>query len=140
MIAINPYLNFLGESEEAFRFYKSAFGGNFAMLQRFKETPHKDQFPADEQKKIMHIALPVGKNMLMASDWPKSMAKKFKAGNNFNISVSAESRAEADRLFKKLSSKGKVEMPMQEQFWGDYFGMLTDRFKVQWMVSYRKPK
>ena len=137
MTTINPYLNFNGNAEEAFNFYKSVFGGEFSSLQRMKDTPDGQKVPAAERDKIMHIALPIGKGVkLMASDAMESMGQKLSAGNNFYLSVSAESKAEADRLFNGLSKGGKVEMPMQMMFWGEYFGMFADKYGVQWMVSF----
>jgi PhnB protein len=137
MTAINPYLNFMGNTEEAFKFYKSVFGGEFTSVQRFKDTPEADKVPAAERDKIMHIALPIGKGVtLMASDVLESMGQKLSVGNNFYLFVGAESTQEADRLFNGLSKGGKIEMPMQKMFWGDYFGMCADRFGVQWMVSF----
>ena len=137
MATINPYLNFPGTTEEAFNFYKSVFGGEFTVLQRFKDTPQADQVPANEQDKIMHVSLPIGSgNVLMASDNLESMGRPQTAGNNFSISVNADSEAEADKLFNGLAAGGKVTMPLQKTFWGAYFGMLTDKFGIQWMVNY----
>lgn len=140
MTRLNPYLNFKGNAEEAFQLYKSVFGGEFASLQRFKDTPEADKFPVSERDKIMHIALPIGNGVtLMASDTPEAMAQQLSAGNNFYLSLNVDSKAEADRVFSALSNGGKVEMPMQKMFWGDYFGMLADRFGVQWMVAFAEP-
>jgi PhnB protein len=137
MATINPYLNFPGTTEEAFNFYKSVFGTEFIMLQRFKETPEGNKLPANEQDKIMHVALPIGSgNMLMATDTLESMGQKLTAGNNVHISINTESQEEADRLFERLSAGGQVTMPLENMFWGDYFGMLIDKFGIQWMVSY----
>jgi PhnB protein len=136
MIKINPYLNFAGNAEEAFSFYKSVFGGEFAMLQRFKETPEADKVPAEEQDKLMHVALPIGGNVLMATDALESMGQKLAVGNNIALSLSVESQAEADRIFAALSPGAKIDMPLQKTFWGAYFGMLTDKFGIQWMVSF----
>jgi PhnB protein len=134
---INPYLNFNGDTEKAFNFYKSVFGGEFSAIQRIKETPEAKNFPANEQDRLMHVALPIGKNtILMASDILESMGHVLTRGNNFSISVSAESEKEADKIFSGLSAGGKVTMPLEKAFWGSYFGMLTDKFGVQWMVSY----
>jgi PhnB protein len=134
---INPYLNFNGKTEQAFNFYKSVFGGEFLTLQRIKDTPESSNFPPNEQDRVMHVSLPIGKNtLLMASDILESMGHKLSTGNNFSISVSAESEMEADKIFKGLSAGGKVRMPLEKAFWGSYFGMLTDKFGVQWMVSY----
>jgi PhnB protein len=140
MATINPYLNFRGTTEEAFNFYKSIFGGEFAALMRFGDAPGCDEMPvADADKeKIMHIALPIGTkgDVLMATDMLDSMGQTLSAGNNFSVSYSAESRAEADRVFGGLANGGKIEMPLADAFWGAYFGMVTDRFGVRWMVNY----
>ena len=137
MATINLYLNFQGNTEEAFNFYKSVFGGEFTSLQRFKDTPEAGKIPASEQEKIMHIALPIGKgNVLMATDALESMGHKVIAGNNFSISIQAESKEEAERLYNGLSAGGKIEMPLQDMFWGAYFGMFTDKFGIRWMVNY----
>jgi len=139
MATINPYLNFPGNTEEAFNFYKSVFGGEFFNLQRFKDTPVAGRIPDQDQNKLMHIALPIGNgNVLMATDALESMGQRLIVGNNFNISVNVESKEEADKLFNGLSEGGKVIVPMEEAFWGDYFGMFTDKFSINWMVSYTK--
>ncbi|HEX9656636.1 MAG TPA: VOC family protein [Bacteroidota bacterium] len=137
MPTINPYLNFAGNTEEAFNFYKSVFGGEFITVQRFKDTPEAGKIQKLEQDKIMHIALPIGKgNVLMATDALESMGQKLTVGNNFYITIQPESKAEADRLFTKLSAGGKVEIPLQDMFWGAYFGAFKDRFGIQWMINY----
>jgi PhnB protein len=139
MANINPYINFNGNTEEVFNFYKSIFGGEFAMVMRFGDTPGCDEMPVSEgdKEKIMHIALPIGNgDVLMATDALESMGQKLTEGNKFSISVSAESREEADTLFHGLSEGGKVEMPLTDAFWGAYFGMLQDKFGIRWMVSY----
>lgn len=136
MAAINPYLNFNGTAEEAFNFYKSVFGGEFAMVQKFKDVPSEFQMSPSEGEKIMHIALPIGKgNVLMGSDVPEKYGK-VNVGSNFNISINTASKKEAEDLFKGLSSGGTITMPIADTFWGAYFGMLTDKFGIQWMVSY----
>jgi PhnB protein len=141
MLKINPYLNFAGNTEEAFKFYKSVFGGEFAILQRFKDTPEAGRVPEKEKDKIMHVSLPVGDgNTLMATDALESMGHKLSVGNNIQLSVEADSKNEVDKLFKGLSAGGKVTMPLADTFWGAYFGMVTDKFGVQWMVSYSKPQ
>jgi PhnB protein len=133
----NIYLNFDGNAEEAFNFYKSVFGGEFAMLQRFGETPDGDKLPDEAKNKIMHVALPLAsESVLMGSDIMEGMGEPFQVGTNFSISLSTDSKEEADHLFAGLSAGGKVDMPVQDTFWGAYFGMLTDPFGVQWMVSY----
>ena len=141
MIKINPYLNFPGNTEEAFNFYKKVFGGDFAGgIFRFKDTPDKDKLSKQDQEKVMHVGLPVGNNMLMATDALESMGFKLTFGNNFYLSVETEGKEEADRIFSSLSEGGNVQMPMKDEFWGAYFGMLTDKFGVQWMVSYTYPQ
>lgn len=136
MATLNPYLNFNDNCEEAFNFYKSVFGGEFAMLMRFSEAPTEASGNPAEGNKIMHVSLPVGDCMLMGSDCPDSYGMKITAGNNYSISINAKSRGEADRLYGGLSAGGDALFPMQDQFWGDYFGMLKDRFGVQWMISH----
>ena len=141
MAQINPYLNFNGNTEEAFNFYKSVFGGEFATLMRFKDAPGGDcggtQIAENELDKIMHIALPIGDgNVLMATDALESMGQKLEDGNNFSLSISAHSKDEADKLFNGLAEGGAVEMPLADAFWGAYFGMLKDKFGIRWMVNY----
>ncbi len=136
-MTVNPYLNYPGNAEEAFKFYKSVFGGEFSSVQRFKDTPEANRVSAAERDKIMHIALPIGKGVtLMASDSLESMGQKPSAGNNFSLSIIVDSKQEADQVFEGLSRGGKIEMPMQKMFWGDYFGMFKDKFGVQWMVGF----
>jgi len=142
MALLNPYLNFKGNTEEAFSFYKSIFGGEFAILQRFKDTPEAKGVSEKEKDKIMHISLPVGHgNILMATDALESMGHKLTVGNNIQLSLSTDSEEEADKIFIGLSAGGKVNMPLGKTFWGAYFGMCIDKFGVQWMVSYdyKKP-
>ena len=142
MKSINPYLNFPGNTEEAFNFYKKVFGGDFiGGIIRFKDAPGSEELSATDKGKVMHVALPMGNgNMLMATDALESMKFKVNFGNNFYISISADSKQEADKLFNGLSDGGKIEMPMKDEFWGDYFGMVTDKFCVQWMINYTYPK
>jgi PhnB protein len=137
MTTINPYVNFRGNAEDAFNFYKSVFGGEFAMVQRFKDSPEAGRVKPQDQDKMMHIALPIGKdNVLMATDALDYMGHSYKEGNNFAISVSSDSQNEAEKIFNGLSSGGKVSVPFSKAFWGSYFGMLTDKFGMQWMVSH----
>ncbi len=136
MAQINPYLNFPGNTEEAFNFYKSIFGGDFAMIQRFGDTPEAGNVAEEDKNKIMHVGLPVGNNVLMATDAVGDMCTTLKAGNNISLSVSADSKEEADKIFNGLSEGGTIKMPMDNTFWGAYFGMVDDKFGVQWMVSY----
>lgn len=137
MASINPYLNFPGNTEEAFNFYKSVFGGEFVVLQRFKDTSEGGKLPEADQSKIMHIALPIGNGgMLMATDALASMGQTLTQGNNFYISINAESEADADKFFNGLSAGGVVEMPLEKTFWGAYFGAFKDKFGIQWMVNF----
>ena len=136
---VNPYLNFDGNAEEAFNFYKSVFGGEFTTNMKMNEMPEGGKLPEDEQSRTMHIGLPIGEDaILMASDTMPSMGHKLIKGNNNHISLHPESREEADRLFNGLSEDGEIEMPMEDQFWGDYYGSFTDKFGVKWMINYNK--
>ena len=138
MAQINPYLHYNGNAEEAFTFYKSVFGGEFSLLIRFKEFANPEN-PVSEQEaeKIMHIALPIGKfDVLMASDVPEFMGKVNENENRSKISLSAESREEADKLFSGLSEGGKIEVPIADSPWGSYFGMFRDKFGIEWMVDF----
>lgn len=138
MATLNPYLNFDGNAEEAFNFYKQVFGGDFmGGVMRWKDAPESDKLTEEERNKVMHVALPISKEVyLMASDLLESMGQKLSVGNNCQIMIAADSRDEADRLFKGLSDGGKVEMPMADQFWGGYFGAFKDKFGVDWSVHY----
>jgi PhnB protein len=137
MATVNPYLNFNGNTEEAFNFYKSVFGGEFITVQRFKDTPEADKIPEADRDKIMHIALPIGKGtILMATDALESMGHPLTVGNNFYMSVNANSEKEADKIFKALSAGGRITIPIEKAFWGAYFGMFTDKFGIQWMINY----
>ena len=138
MTVINTYLHFNGKAEEAFNFYKSVFGGEFAALMRFGDGTGCEEMPLAETEKnnIMHCALPIGNgSILMGGDTPEAMGQ-LTVGNNFSISIGAESRDEADRIFNGLAEGGKVEMPLADAFWGAYFGGLKDKFGVSWMVSH----
>jgi PhnB protein len=138
MEAANPYLYFDGNTEEAFTFYKSVFGGEFDAVIRYGSFGDNAMGVAeDELNRIAHIALPLGRhNLLMGTDVTSSMPGKLTVGNNFTIAVSPESGAEADALFAALSAGGEVEMPLQETEWAEKHGHCTDRFGIQWMVSY----
>ena len=137
MALINPYINFNGNAEEAFNFYRSVFGGEFAMVMRFKDMPNAGfDISEDEANKIMHIALPIGKNVLMANDVPEIMGRVNENENRSKISISAESREEADKLFNGLSAGGTVEMPIGDSPWGSYFGMFRDKYGIEWMIDF----
>ena len=137
MAQINPHINFNGNAEEAFTFYKSVFGGEFAKIMRFKDIS-SPEFPVTEKEanKIMHISLPIGKNVLMANDVPESMGKTNENENRSKISISAESKEEADRLFNGLSVGGQIEAPIGDSPWGSYFGMFRDKYGIEWMVDF----
>ncbi len=138
MAIINPHINFNGNAEEAFTFYKSVFGGEFVRLIRFKEMANSD-FPVDEKEanKIMHIALPIGdRNTLMGNDVPEVLGKVNEKENRSKIAVNAESKEEADHLFNGLSAGGEIEYAIAESPWGSYFGMFRDKYGIEWMIDY----
>ena len=137
MTRINPHINFNGNAEEAFNFYKSVFGGEFAKIVRLKDIS-SPEFPVAENdaNKIMHIALPIGKNVLIGNDIPEGMGRVSENENRSKISISAESREEADKLFSGLSAGGSVEVPMSDSPWGSYFGMFRDKFGIEWIVEF----
>lgn len=137
MALINPHVNFNGNAEEAFQFYQSVFGGAFTNIIRFKDLAGPGfQASDDEADKLMHIALPIGKNLLMGNDVPQFMGRVNENENRSKISVSAESREEADSLFNGLSKGGSIEVPIAESPWGSYFGMLRDKYGIEWMVDF----
>jgi len=137
MALINPHINFNGNAEEAFHFYKSIFGGEFERVVRFKDFSNPEfPIPESEANKIMHIALPIGSNTLMANDVPEIMGRVNENENRSKICVHAESRDEADHIFRGLSVGGTVEMPIDDSPWGTYFGMLRDKFGIEWMVEF----
>jgi PhnB protein len=137
MPTINPYINFNGNAEEAFAFYKSVFGGEFGKIIRFKDLSSAEfPVPEKEANKIMRITLPVGKNMLMANDVPEFMGKVNENENRSKISVSADSREEAEKIFNGLSAGGTVEMPMSDSPWGSYFAMFRDTYGIEWTVEF----
>ncbi len=142
MTTVNIYLTFDGNCKQAFDFYKSVFGGDFAYVGTFGEMPPQEGMPpvSEEAKdQIMHISLPISKEtMLMGSDTGGEWAANLSVGNNFSVSVSTDSKDKADAIFGKLSAGGQVTMPMADTFWGDYFGMLTDKFGINWMVSFNE--
>jgi PhnB protein len=137
MALINPHINFNGNAEEAFTFYKSVFGGEFAMIMRFKDMASPENpISENEANKIMHIALPIGKNILMGNDVPKIMGSVNENENRSKISISAASREEADKLFNGLSAGGTIEVPINDSPWGSYFGMFRDKYGIEWMVDF----
>ncbi|WP_304068337.1 VOC family protein [Pedobacter glucosidilyticus] len=137
MAQINPHINFNGNAEEAFHFYKSVFGGEFLRVMRLKDLS-SPEFPVAEQdaNKILHIALPIGNNILMGNDVPESLGPVNENENRSKIAISAESKEEADKLFNGLSAGGQIEMPITDSPWGSYFGMFRDKYGIEWMVDY----
>lgn len=137
MATINPYINFNGNAEEAFNFYKSVFGGEFESIVRFKDLEGPEfPVPENEANKIMRIVFPIGGNTLIANDVPEALGRVSENENRSKISVSAESRVEADNIFTGLSAGGTVEMPMDESPWGTYFAMFRDKYGIEWTVEF----
>ena len=141
MTTINPWINFNGNAEEAFTFYKSVFGGEFTRLTRLKDLA-SPEFPVAEKdaNKILHIALPIGTNMLRGNDILESMGRVNENEDRSKIAISAESKEEADKLFNGLSMGGTVEMPIADSPWGSYFGMFRDKFGIEWTVEFDQKK
>jgi PhnB protein len=139
MATINPYINFNGNAEEAFNFYKSVFGGEFTSIVRFKDL-EGPEFPVPEEdaNKIMRITLPIGENTLIANDVPEVLGPVNENENRSKIAISAETKEEADKLFKGLSEGGAVEMPMAESPWGTYFAMFRDQYGIEWTIETKK--
>lgn len=136
MAAINPYLTFNGNCGEVFDFYKSVFGGEFAMRSQFTDVPAEQPMSERDGEKIMHVSLPIGKGtVLMGSDTSDAYGPVAKA-QGFSLSITAESEEEATKLFNGLSAGGRITLALNKTFWGSFFGMLTDKFGIQWMVSY----
>lgn len=139
MATVNAYINFNGNCEEAFNYYKTVFETEFAMLSRFSEMPPQDgmELSTEDMDKIMHVSMPVSEEtMLMGSDVGGEWAQDLKVGNNITLSINADSKQHADQLFSSLSKGGKVTMPLDNTFWGSYFGMCTDKFDINWMISF----
>lgn len=138
MKTVNPYLNFDGNTEEAFNFYRSVFGGEFLGVHRFRDFGNSGMsVPEEDLDRIAHIALPLGpNNILMGTDVLRSQGHQLTQGNNFYLTVEAESGPEADRLFEALSEGGQIEMPLGQTEWAEKYGICTDRYGVRWMVDY----
>ena len=139
MTTVNVYLNFDGKCEEAFEFYKSVFGGEFSYIGRFNEMPQDENIKLSEAdgNKIMHVSLPISaETNLFGSDTVGAWSPKLVQGNNYSISINASSKEEADRLFNGLSAGGQVTMPLENTFWGAYFGMFVDKYGINWMVNF----
>jgi PhnB protein len=141
MAQLSPHLTFDGNCAEAFNFYKSVFGGEFSVVMKYGDVPVDAPMPPNtESGRLVHISLPISaETVLMGCDMPAGYGEAI-PGNNFNISISAASTEEADKLFSGLSAGGSVRVPMDNTFWGAYFGMLTDKFGINWMVGYDKPQ
>ena len=142
MATVNTYLNFNGNCEAAFNFYKSVFGGEYSYIGRFGDMPESEDYKVSEtdRTKVMHVSFPIGSTVLFGSDIGQEWTNKFVEGNNFAVSINAESKEEADKLFTGLSKDGEVTMPMAPTFWGAYFGMLTDSFGINWMINFDEPQ
>jgi PhnB protein len=144
MATVNIYLTFNGNCEEAFNFYKSVFGGEFPYIGRFKDMPPGEgggKLNPGEENRIMHVSLPISKEtILMGSDTGGGWGASYLQGNNFTISITAENKGEADKLFNGLSAGGKVTMPLSKTFWSESFGTFTDKFGINWMVSVEQAK
>lgn len=138
MTTINVYLTFNGNCLEAFEFYKSVFGGEYAYIGKFGEMPPDEnyQVPESDKNRIMHVSLPISKETILMGSDTSSYSGDVVFGNNFSVSINTESKDEADRLFNSLSEGGKITMPLAETFWGAYFGMFTDKFGINWMVNH----
>lgn len=141
MATVNTYLTFNGNCEEAFLFYKSVFGGDFAYMGRFGEMPPSDDPncppPSDEEtNRIMHVSLPISKETILMGSDTTSQSGNAVFGTNFSVSINTDSIEEADKLFNGLSADGTIIMPMEKTFWGAYFGMFTDKFGIGWMVNF----
>lgn len=142
MMKLQPYLNFAGNTEDAFGFYRSVFGGDYSAFIRFRDMPMEGfTIPKEDEDKIMHISLPIGSdNSLMAGDSLVSLGQAVTMGNNNYIFIHTDNKEEADRVFNALSAGGAVEMPMADQPWGDYYGSFQDKFGVMWMISFSPAK
>jgi PhnB protein len=141
MALINPYINFNGNAEEAFTFYKSVFGGEFTGITRFKDIASAEfPVPENEANKILRITLPIGGNVLIANDVPESLGPVSENENRSKIAVTTESKEEAERIFNGLSAGGTVEMPMGESPWGTYFAMFRDKYGIEWTVEFDTKK
>ncbi len=143
MTVINPYLTFNGNCEEAFDYYRKVFGGEFTYIGRFSDMPENQQHNLSEEDKnrIMHVTLPISKEtVLMGSDAMKGYNEKFEPGTAISLSITASSNKEADRIFQLLADGGKKIIPMERTFWGAYFGIVSDKFGISWMISSYKNK
>ncbi len=139
-MALNVYLHFNSNCREVFEFYRSVFGGDFSSFATFRDMPEQMDIPEDEQDDILHVSLDIGGTALMGSDVPSAFGPPVQQGNNFAISYNADSREQTEELFNRISEGGTVTMPLGDTFWGSYFGACTDRYGINWMVSYNNPQ
>ena len=140
MIRVDPYLNFNGNTEEVFAFYKSVFGGNYTTVMRFGDMPGSEKMPLADKNKILHIALPIGGNVLMGTDALDSMNQQLTTGDNFHISISLDDEGETVRIFDRLSEDGDIIMPLNKEAWSELFGMCKDKYGIQWMLNFNSKK
>ncbi len=134
-MTLSTYLHFNGNCREAFEFYRSVFGGEFAIMQTFGDASTDIGVPEAEHDNIMHVSYPIGSSMLMGSDVPSTFGSVKNVGDNFSITYASSSKEETDTLFAKVSAGGVVTMPLEDVFWGAYFGSCTDKFGVNWMFN-----
>lgn len=142
MTAINPYLTFNGNCEEAFNFYKSVFGGEYMQVSKFKDMPATPghELPESAKEKILHIALPISKETVLMGSDAHPMMGAVTVGQNLSLAVNTNSKEEAAKIFNALVAGGKTTIPIADTFWSAYFGMLIDKFGITWMVNYDQPK
>ena len=138
-MSLSTYLTFDGNCREAFEFYRSVFGGEFTSFQTFADGPPDMPVPEAEKDRVMHVSLPIGSSVLMGSDRASGFGPPLVVGNNFSITLEGKSKAHCDEVFAALSAGGSVLMPLQETFWGAYYGLWTDRFGINWMANYTLP-
>ena len=138
-MSLSTYLTFDGNCREVFEFYRSVFGGEFQSFQTFADAPPDLPVPEAEKNQVMHVSLPIGSSVLMGSDRGTGFGPPIVVGNNFSIALDGESREDVDRVFAALSEGGNVIMPLQETFWGAYYGLWTDKFGINWMANYTLP-
>jgi PhnB protein len=136
MIRLDTYLNFNGNTEEVFNFYKKVFNSDFSKLMRFADMPGGEKMSAGDRTKILHVALPIGSNVLMGTDALDSMNQKISTGDNVSISITLDDENEATRIFDALADDGDVIMPLSREFWSDLFGICKDKFGIQWMINF----
>lgn len=139
-MSMNIYLAFDGNCQEAFDFYRSIFGGDFSEVQTFAKAPPEMGVAEADKDRIMHISLPIGSSVLMGSDSPAAFGPPPVVGNNFSIAIEGKSKEHCNEICTKLSAGGTLKMPMEETFWGAYFGRWTDKFDINWMINYELPK